>query len=83
MSTKRISNAWKKGNRSFHSVYGVKDLYGRELLYMNDISIPKSDYKVLGIKSIQDVINISERKTSRYLESKGWKWIKLSKPYTE
>ena len=66
MGRKIFTYAWKKRNKFFYSVRGVKRAFAWELLLF-DIKIPKRDNKVEALKN-----------PIRYLESHGWEWVKLT-----
>lgn len=61
---KKLTRAWKKGKKIFPSVYGVKNEFARDLILMGDIERDDADN------------TFDLQYSSRYLESKGWKWVK-------
>ncbi|MFA7218976.1 MAG: hypothetical protein WC119_00425 [Synergistaceae bacterium] len=79
---KKLTMAWKKGEKEFHSIYGVKNDFALELLIMKAIPISMKDASKLGLKntsSDQIVTFITAKEASKYLESKGWKWVNIIK----
>lgn len=78
MGWKILTNAWRLNNKKqFLSVYGVKDCYARELLYMGDIEIPEKLAIKHKIKTSDDILNLDDKKCSKILEEIGYKWVKL------
>jgi hypothetical protein len=73
MGTKKLIRAWKKGNKEFPSVYGVKDLYAKELLLTGGIKIPKRQVRGFGVTDIRQV---SPKKAAQILQALGWEWVK-------
>jgi len=82
MSKKNLSWCWRKGNRIFYSVSGVKSVYALDLLIMHDIPINDADRKRFklaprpytpGYKSCEQAVKI--------LQSKGWNWEKIEMKY--
>ena len=84
MGKKNQSWCWRKGNRKYFSVSGVKGAYARELLYFEQIRINNVDRKRFkiwpygsgGLGGLP-----TSRQSARLLESKGWKWIKYVEEY--
>ena len=79
MGKKNQSWCWRKGNRIFYSVPGVKGAYAADLLFLQDIRVNNPDRKKFRLPPRSFRLYVSNRKAIKILESKGWKWERIER----
>jgi hypothetical protein len=77
MGLKIFNYAWKNKKQTHFGRAGTKDDYAWDLIWMGNILLSEEDQKYLKVKGKKDIFSLSPRRCSKFLEKKGWKWVKL------